>query len=464
MLWHTQHMPETPFFPLTIPAVMAYLAHRVNNKCGHTVPQKIVYTVGAAVKLFEMKQLPLTGSLIQGLVQGHLRSRTTETKQAIPVSVNMLIMLERGFHIHKAASDATALICGIWLFLVNTSMRFSDSGWINPWTMRFGSVQTTKGEETVLRGRCSKAKSDQLGIRSQLSCPNFFLTSPWLVEWYELYILFPHESADFLFPSITLRAKKIKVDFSRPADYKEALTASKGVFRNLCKELGMNLADDIRELTFHSCRTTMVDLSAAAGCSIAAMLTQMRSLSPEMAMRYIRENGAMVAQVSEDIKDMLIKKDNTLLSNARDKLLLANTGSPEEDIETVETEDMLGENAQGHKCPWCDWICPSDYRVELLEHMRNCTSDDENKKMIEFEDDEEWFQIGAPPQDTTSPIRFLPPNYFLWHLPSDMGVTMSLCGVCEHTAHVTSALQAAVPAEDVCYECLARTPNRWVIN
>ena len=202
-------------------AAMAYMAHRVKNKCGHTVPQKIVYTVGAAVKLLEMPQLPLTSALIQGLVQGHLKSRTTETKRAPPISVNMLVMLERGFHIHKAASNATALICGIWLFLVNTSMRFADSGWINPWKMRFGSVQTTKGEETVLRGRCSKAKSDQLGIRSQFACPNFYLTTPWLVEWYEKYILFPHESADVLFPSIALRAGKVKVDFSRGADYKE---------------------------------------------------------------------------------------------------------------------------------------------------------------------------------------------------------------------------------------------------
>ena len=160
MLWHNQHMEGKPFFPWTIPAVMAYMARRVKNKCGHTVPQKIVYTVGAGVKLFMMQELQLTGALIQGLVQGYLKSKTTETKQAPPISVAMLIMLEKGFHIHKEAKNATALICGMWLFLVSTSMRFSDSGGINPWTMRVGSVQTTKGEETVLRGRCSKAKSD----------------------------------------------------------------------------------------------------------------------------------------------------------------------------------------------------------------------------------------------------------------------------------------------------------------
>ena len=98
----------------------------------------------------------------------------------------------------------------MWLFLVNTSMRFSDSGWINPWTMRIGSVQTTKGEETVLRGRCSKAKSDQLGIRSQFACPDFHLITPWLVEWYEMYMLFPHEDAAFLFRSIALRAVSLQ--------------------------------------------------------------------------------------------------------------------------------------------------------------------------------------------------------------------------------------------------------------
>ena len=83
----------------------------------------------------------------------------------------------------------------------------------------------------------------------------------------------------------------------------------------------MNLAEDIRDITFHSCRATMVDLSAAAGCSIAQILTQMRSMSPEVAMRYIRENGSMVAQVSEDIKEMLIKKDNALLTDAADEMM-----------------------------------------------------------------------------------------------------------------------------------------------
>lgn len=275
MLWHSHHMPDTPFFPFTVEAVMEHLAARVEENCGHTVPQKIVYTVGAVTKLFEMKPIVLTTSLIQVLVQGHLKTRTSGTRQAVPLSVNMLMMLERGFHLHKKDNDATAIICGIWLFLVNTSMRFSDSGWINPWTMRFGEVQTKKGTETVLRGRCSKARSDQLGIRSQFSCPNFFLTSPWLEEWYEIYMLYPHEQADFLFPSVTMKGtpKRIREDFSRPADFKDALIASKAISRNLCKELGMNLADDIRNITFHSCRATMVDLSAAAGCSIAAMLT-----------------------------------------------------------------------------------------------------------------------------------------------------------------------------------------------
>jgi hypothetical protein len=123
-----------------------------------------------------------------------------------------------------------------------------------------------------------------------------------------------------VFPSLTLRGKptRVKIDFSKPADFKGALTASKAIFRNLAKELGMNLAEDIRDITFHSCRATMVDLSAAAGCSIAQILTQMRSMSPEVAMRYIRENGSMVAQVSEDIKEMLIKKDNALLTDAAD--------------------------------------------------------------------------------------------------------------------------------------------------
>ena len=51
MVWHSQQLPDTPFFPFTTKAVVDYLADRVNKKCGHTVPQKIVYTVGAVTKL-----------------------------------------------------------------------------------------------------------------------------------------------------------------------------------------------------------------------------------------------------------------------------------------------------------------------------------------------------------------------------------------------------------------------------
>ena len=131
------------------------------------------------------------------------------------------------------------------------------------------------------------------------------------------------------------------------------------------------------------------------------------------------------------------------------------------DIEIVEIEDMLGGDAQSHKCPWCGWTCSSALRMDLLSHMNSCATEDENTKMIEFEDDEEWFKVGTPPQDPTSPIRIMPASHFHWHLPSDMGVTMSLCGLVDHTAHVTCSLQAAVPSEHVCYECLSRAPHRW---
>ena len=176
-------------------------------------------------------------------------------------------------------------------------------------------------------------------------------------------------------------------------------------------------------------------------------------------MRYIRENGTMVAHFFEDIKNMLIKKKNALVTAASDELL----NKPEaQEIEQIEAEDMPYENAQGAKCPWCKWECSSDARVDVIEHMKSCGAEDENMKLVEFEDDEDWFKIGQPPQDPASPIRALPPSYFLWHLPSDMGASMSLCGECGHTTTVINTLQAAVPSWDVCYECLACAPHRWV--
>ena len=99
--------------------------------------------------------------------------------------------------------------------------------------------------------------------------------------------------------------------------------------------------------------------------------------------------------------------------------------------------------------------------MELLEHMKLCSTEDENKKIFEFEG-EDWFKIGEPPQIAGSPIRAMPLNYFLWHLPNDMGPSMSLRGVCDNTATVIDTLQAAVPPEDICYECLSRDQSRWV--
>lgn len=55
--------------------------------------------------------------------------------------------------------------------------------------------------------------------------------------------------------------KRVKVDMARLAEYKNTLAASKAVFRNFAKELGMSMADEIRDIIFHSCRTTMVDMA-----------------------------------------------------------------------------------------------------------------------------------------------------------------------------------------------------------
>ena len=53
-------------------------------------------------------------------------------------------------------------------------------------------------------------------------------------------------------------------------------------------------------------------------------------------------------------------------------------------------------------------------------------------------------------------------SYFHWHLPDEMNIKGSKCGVLPKHAGISETCALALPTLDVCVECLTRSPARWV--
>ena len=99
------------------------------------------------------------------------------------------------------------------------------------------------------------------------------------------------------------RDYRVLVDMSRPGEYGPSLAASKAVFRNLASEQGLlHLAATIEALVWHSCRVTFATMGAVDGASVQEILSQMRSVTPEMAQTYQRATGALTARLTKRVQ------------------------------------------------------------------------------------------------------------------------------------------------------------------
>jgi len=346
----------------------------------------------------------------------------------------------------------------------------------------------------VIKAACWKTKSDKTGKRSQLACPNFFLHQEWLEEWYHLYMCSAHRDADFMFPQTKLGPRKatsgsdskssrvVLMDFSKPAEYHHALEASKACFKSLAFEQAKSsLVDEILRLVFHSCRATFSTLAALANCSLAQILVQMRSETPEMAMRYQRQTGMLAARLSSEVSTYLKGR------------ITSHDPKPSKPPRTMLTKDdkvhgalPAYETNVRQFCPWCPWEIPCGDRSHLVAHMMECDDCHDDEQYGEDDDDEEntWFKPSLTDPLTGKPFdlsRATPNNsdeegpteaepdrnvhlhasYFHWHLPDERNVKGSRCGIVPKLTGISETCALAVPVMDVCAECLTLAPERW---
>ena len=137
------------------------------------------------------------------------------------------------------------------------------------------------------------------------------------------------------------------------------------MFRSLAFEhVEPGLADEILQLRFHSCRATFATLAVLADCSVAQMLVQMRSETPEMAIRYQRQTGMLAAglsgQIHEYLKGRITSPDPKPSKSSRSSLTKAHKVGGT--LPTYDTDVR-------QFCPWCPWELPCGGRHDLVEHM-----------------------------------------------------------------------------------------------
>ena len=107
--------------------------------------------------------------------------------------------------------------------------------------------------------------------------------------------------------------------------------------------------------------------------------------------------------------------------------------------------------ASTQKCPWCGWT--GQQGEKLCVHIKSCKANHESTH-DDADDDGNWFVPEGDKHDCK--------EWKLWHLPDGMGAAGSACGTVPLNTPYREVCTMSMPTSQICFECLARHPDRWV--
>jgi len=261
------------------------------------------------------------------------------TKEAVPYPVETIMLMEE-FLVKTMAQKVPArfLIIGTALCMILASLRFDDALHTVPSKITF--------DGDTLKGESWQTKVERQRKGTKFAVVNVFFKHEWLPKWFEgQNQINPPKDQDFWLPNIKVIKESFHINIREPANYASSLQAIRLALSQLGERAQCQTTKKFAsEMTWHSCRTTMVDMAAMAGRSPLEIQLQMRSSTPEMAEKYTRSRQAIpinmvrslvetsrasnVAKAMEKITD-----DQSKLKENENVIVRSHTGDEQSDEE-----------------------------------------------------------------------------------------------------------------------------------
>ena len=236
-------------YPLSTENLIRYLDHRHSTGCGPSVPIAVRGTCTWIAKKIRMACPDTNHDLVRAIEDKVIEARGQEVKEAAPLPEKVLQNMEK--LVLEGAGTPKVIFAWWVLCMVYASLRYDDACHVHPSKLLFD------GE--ALRGTSWQTKKDRRRRGTAFAVANSGFAHPgWLEHGWNLFKNNLMHDSDYWMPRVYMQAGAVHLDASMPLDYSESMK----VLRNLVAELMPCTVEQASVYTWHSCKTTVIDMAA----------------------------------------------------------------------------------------------------------------------------------------------------------------------------------------------------------
>ena len=298
-------------YPPSSSAVLKYLMSLSARECGPTVIPSVRAALSWLGKRIQMDVPPMDTAEVRALELQVIELRAKETKEAIPVPIDLVLALEKLFHVEAQTRPVAAIFLGWILCLIYASLRFNDGVHVKPSSLEF--------RDNVLYGLCwqTKVERKRRGTRFAIASVGLIpvgeldeegaVQKPWLEVFWSLFQQHASSDRDFWMFEIDnwLVFSPTEVTYHRGLKCFKGLCAA-ATKKFIPDERKAALATIITELTWHSCRVTMLSAAVHAGVDALPISMQANHANTDLIVKYTRDRRTvplkMVGQLLQDLR------------------------------------------------------------------------------------------------------------------------------------------------------------------
>ena len=331
-------------YPLTVDKILKYCLKLDQDECGPSVVPTFKTSVKWVCSRLAIDLPELEDRRIKALQEQIVSARATTLKEAIPIPMSTVAALECMVCYERDAAQ-TRLFIWWMLCMIFASLRFDDAIHVRP-------AELVMKEEGLF-GVAWQTKVDRKRAGTRFMVPKVgFHTDRWLTVGWDLFKRNETMDRDFWIPELNTRSAWL----DPPPTHQRAVAwfrvfAHQATILNskLPKEERAEIIEQLKGITAHSCRVTLLDAAVHAGRTTEEIGLQANWRNPgPMVLKYTRNRSSVPATMIKQLVRDLVQEshptkedENTILIDAQDV-----------DLSTDEFFIQHARNTKGYDYKW----------------------------------------------------------------------------------------------------------------
>ena len=331
-------------YPLTVDKVLKYCLKLDQDECGPSVVPTFKTSIKWVCSRLAIDLPDLEDRRIKALQEQIVSARATTLKEAIPFPISTVAALE-AMVCYERDNVESRLFIWWMLCMVFASLRFDDAIHVRPSELIM--------KEEGLFGIAWQTKVERKRAGTRFMVPRVgFHTDCWLGVGWELFTKHENLDRDYWVRELNTRSSWL----DRPPTHQRSVQwfrvfAHQATILNstIPKEERRVLIEQLKGVTAHSCRVTLLDAAVHAGRSTEEIGLQANWKNPgPMVLKYTRNRSSVPATMIKQLVRDLVQEshpakedEDTILIDAQDV-----------DLSTHEFFMQQARNTKGYDYKW----------------------------------------------------------------------------------------------------------------